>query len=170
MDRRRKEELVAELRDDLASATLVVVTHQMGLTVAESSLLRREMRAGEARFRVTKNTLARLALQGSRFAYLIDHFNGPTAIVVSRDPVAAARVAVAFSKQNEKLQIIAGGLGDQELTVASVRALAALPSLDGLRARLIGAIQGPATKLAATVQAPAAQLARVFSAYGASAA
>ncbi|WP_259780411.1 50S ribosomal protein L10 [Aestuariispira ectoiniformans] len=168
MDRTKKEKLVAELQDTFANAGLVVIAQQSGLTVAEVSDLRAQMRDAGAGFKVTKNTLAQIALKGTKFEHLADQFTGPTAIAFSEDPVAAAKVAAGFAKKNEKLQIVAGGLGEQALDAAGVQALAQLPSLDELRGKLVGLLQAPAQKVASVTQAPAGQLARVFGAYGAS--
>lgn len=168
MDRSKKEALVAELHKDFEDNNLIVVTHQAGLTVLEASDLRRRMREAGAKFKVTKNRLVKIALKGTRFEDLADHFIGPTAIAVSEDPIAAAKVAVAFANQNDKLSIVGGQLNEDALDVDGVKALAALPSLDELRGKLVGLIQAPATKIAGVLQAPAGQLARVMSAYGAS--
>ena len=124
------------------------------------------MREAGASYKVTKNRLTRLALEGTQFEALKDLFTGPTAIAVSEDPVAAARVCVAFAKANDKLTIVGGAMGSTMLDPNGIKALASLPSLDELRGKLIGVLQAPATKLAGVTQAPAAQLARVFSAYG----
>ena len=167
MDRGKKEALVAELRQTFDENELVVVTHQSGLTVAEASDLRRKMREAGARFKVTKNRLAKLALKDTKFEHLTDDFTGPTAIAVSVDPVAAAKVAVEFANKNEKLQIVSGALGEKGLDADGVKALAKLPSLDELRGKIVGLLQAPAGKLASVTQAPAAQLARVFGAYAA---
>ncbi len=167
MDRGKKEALVAELRQTFDENELVVITHQTGLTVAQASDLRRKMREAGARFKVTKNRLAKIALKGTKFEHLSDTFTGPTAIAVSVDPVAAAKVAVEFANKNDKLVIVAGALGDKELDAESVKALAKLPSLDELRGKIVGLLQAPAGKLASVTQAPAAQLARVFGAYAA---
>lgn len=164
MDRTQKEELVASFNDAFSSASLIVVTSQTGLTVAESTSLRKEMRDAGASFRVTKNRLTRLALKGTKFEHLSDLFKGPTAIAMSDDPVAAARIAVKFAEKNDKLVILGGGLDEQALDTAAVTALAKLPSLDELRAKLLGMIQTPATRLAGVTQAPAGQLARVLAA------
>jgi large subunit ribosomal protein L10 len=166
VDRFQKEELVASLHRTFAETNLVVVTQQTGLTVAEASALRRQMREAGASYKVTKNRLTRLALEGTRYEALKELFTGPTAIAVSEDPVAAAKVAVEFAKKNEKLTIVGGAMGETTLDPDAIKALAALPSLDELRGKLIGVLQAPATKVAGVVQAPAAQLARVFSAYG----
>ncbi len=166
MDRAQKEAAVAGLNQTLGGVNLVVVTHQTGLTVYESMILRRKVREAGASFKVTKNRLTRLALEGTKFQALQSLMTGPTALAYSEDPVAAAKVCVEFAKQNEKLTIIGGALGEQLLDVNGVQALAKLPSLDELRGRLVGLLQAPATKVAGVLQAPAGQLARVISAYG----
>ncbi len=166
MDRSQKEALVAALNQLFEGTSLVVVTQQSGLTVAESSQLRQQMREAGASYRVAKNRLTRRALEGTKFEALQSLFTGPTAIATSEDPVAAAKVCVDFAKKNEKLTIVGGALGSDVLDVSGVEGLAKLPSLDELRATLIGLLQAPATKLAGVAQAPAGQLARVFSAYG----
>ena len=166
MDRDHKKKLVDSLHDALAGDTaVVVVTHQTGMTVGEVTELRRQMRAAGANFRVTKNRLAQRALAGTKFEPLKPLFKGPTAIAFSRDPVAAAKVAIAYAEKNEKLKVIAGSLGDRQLDLAGVKALATLPSRDQLRGMMIGLLQAPATKIAGVLQAPAAQLARLLSAH-----
>ncbi|MFZ2005928.1 MAG: 50S ribosomal protein L10 [Stellaceae bacterium] len=165
MDRTQKQALVETLQNDLGGAVCIVVTHQTGLSVAEATQLRRQMRDAGAGYRVTKNRLAKRALEGTEFASLAPLFTGPTAVAFSRDPVAAAKAAVAFANRNDKLTIVGGGLAGQALDVAGVRALATLPSLDELRGKIIGLIQAPATKLAGLLQAPGAQLARVLAAH-----
>jgi len=164
VDRTQKEELVASFNDVFSNATLVVVTSQLGLTVAQSTALRKEMRDAGASFKVTKNRLTRLALKGTKFEPLSDLFKGPTGVAYSEDPVAAARIAVKFSEANDKFEILGGGLDEQILDVSGINALAKLPSLDELRAKLVGMIQTPATRIAGVTQAPAGQLARVLAA------
>jgi large subunit ribosomal protein L10 len=165
VDRAQKQQLVETLQQDLADTVCMVVTHQTGLNVAEVTQLRRQVRSAGARFRVTKNRLARRALAGTPFETLAPLFTGPTAIAFSRDPIAAAKVVVAFANRNDKLSIIGGGLAGRPLDAAGVKELAGLPSLDQLRGRLIGLLQAPAARLATVLQAPAAQLARVLAAY-----
>ena len=165
MDRTQKEKLVASLNGIFERVNLVVVTNPLGLTVAESTDLRRQMGAEGASFKVTKNRLTRLALKGTTFEPLTDLFVGPTAIAFSEDPVAAARVAVKFSESNDKFKILGGALYQETLDVAAVEFLAKLPSLDELRAMIVGMISTPATRIAAVLQAPGAQLARVMNAY-----
>ncbi len=167
MNRSEKQDVVTALHQMFAESELVVVTRSTGLTVAESTALRRRMLEAGAGFRVTKNRLARRALEGTQFASLADMFTGPTAIAYSKDPVAAAKVAVNFAKENQKLTVVGGAMGSQKLDPDGIKALATLPSLDELRAKLAGLMQRPAAKVAAVLQAPAGQLARVFSAYAA---
>jgi large subunit ribosomal protein L10 len=165
VDRSQKKELVSALHETFNDANLVVVTQQSGLTVAEVTDLRRKMRGAGAGYKVTQNRLTRLALSGTKFEALQPMFAGPTAVAFSADPVAAAKICVEFANKNEKLTIVGGALGDKQLDPGQIADLAKLPSLDELRAKLIGTLQAPATKLAGVVQAPAATLARVFSAY-----
>ena len=165
MERAQKQRLVETLQRDLADTVCVVVTHQSGLTVAEATQLRRQMRAAGASFRVTKNRLAKRAIDGTRFAGLAPFFTGPTAIALSRDPVAAAKVAVEYANRNDKLSIVGGGLAGEVLDQARVRELASLPTLDELRGRLIGLLVAPAARLAAVLQAPGGQVARVLAAH-----
>jgi large subunit ribosomal protein L10 len=165
VDRTEKAAAIAALHRTLQETQLVVVTHQLGLTVAEVTNLRGKMRAAGAGFKVTKNRLARIALKGTQFEGIDDLFTGPTAIAFSRDPVAAAKVVADFAKSSDKLQIVGAGLGNQVLNAEGVKALATLPSLDQLRAQLIGLISTPATRIAGVLQAPGGQIARVLSAY-----
>ncbi len=165
MDRTEKREFVASLASVFAETSMVVVTRNDGLTVAEVTDLRRRMRAEGVTFKVAKNRLAHLALDGTRFDGIKPMLKGPTALAWSKDPVAAAKVAVEFAKTNEKFVVIGGALGTQALDASGIKALADLPSLDTLRARLVGMIQTPATRIAGVIQAPAGNLARVFGAY-----
>ena len=168
MDRSQKEALVNELKSAFTEAGVVVVTHQNGLTVAEVTDLRAKLRETGGRFKVTKNRITRLALEGTPYQGLADLFTGPTAIAFSEDVTAATKVAVNFAKENDKLTILGGAIGEKALDVDGVKALASLPSLEESRAKLVGLLQAPATKVAGVLQAPAGQLARVFGAYAAS--
>jgi len=165
VDRKEKSELVASLHGKFVEAGLVVVTHNNGMTVAEVTALRRKARAAGASFKVTKNRLTRLALAETKYEGIGNLFTGPTAIAYSVDPVAAAKVVVDFAKGNGKLVILGGSLGSMVLDVEGVKALAALPSLNELRGKLLGMIQTPATRIAGVLAAPGAQIARVLSAY-----
>ncbi len=176
MDRAHKERAVTSLHEDLLGAGMVVVAHYRGLTVAESTDLRRRMRAVGARFRVTKNRLARIALKGTTFEPLDDLFKGPTAVAYAADAVAVSKAATEYAKGNDKFRIIGGCLGAQLLDAAGVEALTKLPSIDELRAKLLGMINTPATRIAGILPrpaqdivgittAPAGQLARVLMAY-----
>ena len=164
MNRNEKAELIETLQSTLSEAAAVVVTHQTGLTVAESSDLRGRMREAGAGFKVTKNRLTKIALQGTKYEDISDLFTGPTAMGTSADPVAAAKVLVNFAKENDKLTVIGGSLDGKLLDKAGVEALAKLPSLDELRAKLVGLLNAPATQVARVTQAPAAKLARVIQA------
>ena len=165
MDRAQKQESIESLKSVFTDAGAVVVTHYMGLTVAEMTDLRLRLRKEGAAIKVVKNTLALKALDG-KLGEGSALFTGPVAIAYGPDAVSAAKVTVQFAKENDKLKIV-GGVLDQTnvLDENAVRALATLPSLDELRGKLIGLIQAPATKIAGVLQAPAAQLARVFNAY-----
>lgn len=167
MDRAQKKELVAELNRTFTETSVVVITRNLGLTVAQSTELRVKMRDAGASYKVAKNRLARIAAEGTPYAAISDLLTGPTALATSPDPVAAAKIAVEFAKTNDKLEIVGGAMGDTVLDANGVKALAELPSLDELRAKIVGLIQAPATKIAQVVQAPAGHLARVFGAYGA---
>jgi large subunit ribosomal protein L10 len=164
VNRNEKAELIETLQSTLSEAAAVVVTHQTGLTVAESSDLRGRMREAGAGFKVTKNRLTKIALQGTKYEDISDLFTGPTAMGTSADPVAAAKVLVNFAKENDKLTVIGGSLDGKVLDKAGVEALAKLPSLDELRAKLVGLLNAPATQVARVTQAPAAKLARVIQA------
>ncbi len=165
MDRAQKKEWVASLHDVFSAMPVVVVTHYQGLTVAEMSELRRRMREAGGHFKVTKNRLTKLALQGTPSEAIADLFKGPTAIGFSEDPVAAPKVLARFAKENEKLVVLGGVLEGRALDADGVKALADLPSLDELRAKLVGLLQTPAQRIASVLQAPGGQLARVVSAH-----
>lgn len=165
MDRAQKAGMVDTLSGMFAGSGVVVVTHYSGLTVAEMTNLRTQMREVGANFKVTKNRLAKRALTDTEMAPMSDLFTGPTAIAFSEDPVAAPKVAVKFAKANEKLVILGGMMGTTLLDENGVKALAELPSLDELRAKLVGMISTPATRMAMVTAAPAGQLARVLNAY-----
>ena len=164
MDRGQKEELVASMHQAFENSAMVVVTHYSGLTVSELGSLRREMRNAGAKFKVTKNRLTRRAIDGTKFDHLKEMFIGPTAIAYSNDPVAPAKVAVKFAKSNEKLVLLGGGLGDEVLDVAGIKELASLPSLEELRAKVLGIITMPATRIAKILNSPSEQVARLISA------
>jgi large subunit ribosomal protein L10 len=167
MDRAQKRETVAGLKQVFNETNVVVVTRNLGLTVAQSTDLRNRMRSAGAAYKVTKNTLTLIALEGTTYAPLSELMTGPTALATSSDPVAAAKAAVDFAKSNDRLEIVGGAMGETLLDAAGVKALAALPSLDELRAKIVGLIQAPATKIARTIAEPGAQLARVIGAYAA---
>ena len=165
MDRAQKAAAVAELNRTFSEVGVVVITRNHGMTVAQSTQLRNKMRAAGATYKVSKNRLAKIALDGTDYLSLGDMLTGPVGLASSIDPVAAAKVAVEFAKTNDKFEIVGGAMGANALDVEGVKALAPLPSLDELRAKIVGLLVAPATKLATITQAPAAQLARVLKAY-----
>jgi large subunit ribosomal protein L10 len=165
VDRAAKKELVTTLNGVFKDTNVVVVAHYSGLTVAQMQTLRKQMKQAGASVKVAKNRLAKIALEGTDAAVIIPLLTGATVIAYSSDPVAAPKVANDFAKVNEKFVILGGSMGKTALSVNDVKALAVLPSLDELRARIVGVIQAPATKIARVISAPGAQLARVVQAY-----
>ena len=165
MDRAEKREFVASMNDAFSNAGAIVVAHYTGLTVSEISAFRARVKDAGGTVKVAKNRLAKIALQGTDAAPISELFKGQTLVCYSDDPVVAPKAAVDFAKINDKLVIIGGAMGATSLDPDGVKALAALPSLDELRAKLVGMIQTPATRIAQVVNAPAGQLARVFGAY-----
>ena len=166
MNRSEKQQNVQDLNTMLNDSASVVVCHYKGLTVKQITSFRDQLRAEGGTFKVAKNTLAKLASEGTSYEGLKDLFVGPTGIVASNDPVVAAKVAYNFAKENDNLVILGGGLGTNVLDVKGVEALAQLPSLDELRGRLVGLLVAPATKIARVVAAPAVQLVNVTKAQG----
>jgi large subunit ribosomal protein L10 len=165
MDRAQKADSIEELKGVFAESGAVVVTHYLGLTVAEMTDLRTRLRKEGAALKVVKNRLAQKAIDGAAGEAGDRLFKGPVAIAFAKDPVAAAKVVTQYAKDNDKFTVVGAILGDSVLNEAGVKSLATLPSLDQLRGQLIGLIQAPATKVAGVLQAPAGQLARVFNAY-----
>ena len=165
MDRAAKSEQITSLGEVFKTTKVVVVAHYSGLSVAQMQTLRRQMRQAGATVKVAKNRLAKIALEGSDVASIAPLLKGPTVLAYSGDPVAAPKAAVDFAKANEKFVIIGGAMGKTALDPNGVKALAALPSLDELRAKIVGLIQAPATKIVQLVNAPAAKVARVIQAY-----
>jgi len=164
MDRSQKEDLVSQMRNSLQQATSVIVTRQAGLTVAEATQLRRDMRGAGAEFKVLKNTLAQIAIKGTNLEGINSFLQGPMALGYSQDPVAAAKVLSKFAEKNEKLSIVGGYLDGQLLDVKAVNALANLPSLNELRSKILGVISAPATKLAILAKEPARRVAYLMAA------
>ncbi|MEN7537637.1 50S ribosomal protein L10 [Aurantiacibacter flavus] len=167
MDRSQKADAVAQLNTVFNEVGVVVVTRNLGLSVEQTTDLRNKMRDAGASYKVAKNRLAKLALKDTDYEGIGEYLTGPTGLAWSTDPVAAAKAAVEFAKTNDKLEIVGGSLGDVKLDEAGVKALAAMPSLDELRGKIVGLVNAPATKVAQLVNAPAAKLARVFGAYAA---
>lgn len=165
MERAEKHEFVTALNEELASTSVVVVAHYAGLSVAQMTALRLKVRDAGGTVKVAKNRLVKLALQGTDLEHIGGLFTGPTLIAYSEDPVAAPKAMVEFAKTTDKFVILGGALGTTNLNAEGVKSLATMPSLDELRAKLVGMIQTPASRIAQVVNAPAGQLARVFGAY-----
>jgi len=165
VDRAEKKAAIATLNEGFKTSNVVVVAHYSGLTVAQMQNLRKQMRLAGASVKVAKNRLAKIALEGTDVASIGPLLKGPTVIASSRDPIAAPKVAIDFAKTHEKFVILGGAMGKTALNPEGVKALAALPSLDELRAKLVGLLVAPATKIAQLVNAPAAKVARVVQAY-----
>ncbi len=165
MDRAEKKELVASLHEVFKNTGVVVVAHYSGLSVAEMTALRRRARDAGASLKVAKNRLAKIALEGTEIAHMGDLMQGPTLIAYSDDPITAPKVTVEFARTNQKLVVIGGAMGPTSLDAEGVKSLATLPSLDELRAKLVGMIQTPGTRVAQVLQAPGGQVARVLNAY-----
>ena len=163
-NRGEKVKAVSAIGEDVQDAGIVVVTQQLGLNADETRQLRVQFHKENVGYKVGKNTLVKLALKGTKLAGLEKLLKGPTALAYSKDPIAAAKVAVEFAKKNDKLKIVGAAMGDQILDEAQTKQLASLPSLDQLRGKIIGLLQAPATKIAGVLQAPAGQLARVLAA------
>ncbi|MBN67137.1 MAG: 50S ribosomal protein L10 [Rickettsiales bacterium] len=167
MDRAQKVEWVEGANDIFNGAEVVLITQYKGLSVAKMSELRGEIRKAGASFKVTKNRLAKRALEGTKYEPLADMFTGPTAMAWADEPVAAAKAIAAFAKENEKLVLVGGAFGEHMLDEAGIKQLATMPSLDELRGKIVALLNTPATNIAGVLQAPAGQVARVIGAYGA---
>jgi large subunit ribosomal protein L10 len=165
VDRAEKKEAIDSLKGVFKASNVVVVAHYSGLTVAQMQVLRKQMRAAGASVQVAKNRLAKIALEGTDVASIGPLMKGPTLIATSSDPIAAPKVAIDFAKAHEKFVILGGAMGKTALNPDGVKALASLPSLDELRAKLVGLLVAPATKIAQLANAPAAKVARVVQAY-----
>ncbi|TCN16875.1 LSU ribosomal protein L10P [Sinorhizobium americanum] len=165
VERAEKREFVTELNEVFKASGSVVVAHYAGVTVAQMNDFRSKMRAAGGTVKVAKNRLAKIALQGTESEGMTDLFKGQTLIAYSADPVTAPKVVMDFAKTNDKLVVLGGAMGTTTLNPEGVKSLATLPSLDELRAKLLGLLNAPATRVATVVAAPASQLARVFSAY-----
>ena len=164
MNRAEKQQSIESVNAKFNEAQIALVVHNTGLTVAQMSDLRRKMREAGADFKVAKNRLAKIALKDTKFEQLSDLFKGPTVLATSADPVSVAKGIVEFAKTNDKLVIVGGAYGEQKLSVKDIEALSKLPSLDELRAKIVGMIKTPATRIAGVLQAPGGQVARVIAA------
>ena len=162
MNRKQKEELVESLHKTFLNSQSVIVTHMNGLTVAETTDLRSDMRNANCKFKVTKNTIVKLALKNTKFEHLDHLFSGPTAIGSSEDAIAPAKILVKFSNDSDKIKIIGGGVETKSLSVDEINNLASLPSLDEVRSKLIGLMMAGPTKIVRTIKEPPSRLARIL--------
>jgi large subunit ribosomal protein L10 len=166
MNRQEKHQWIENFRSSCDDSSIMIVVHYKGLNVKEMTKLRSKVRECGAKFKVTKNSLAKLAIAEGDFSGISESLIGPTAIAHSSDPVAVAKVISEFSKDNEKLVLVTGIFNQSVLSSEQIKELAKLPSLDELRSKIISLLLAPATKLAVVTKEPAAQLARLFNAYG----
>jgi large subunit ribosomal protein L10 len=165
MTKAQKNEQITLAQGKFKAAGIALVVHNKGLTVAEMNALRAKMREAGADFKITKNRLAKIAAKDTPYEMISDLLKGPSAIATAKDPVAVAKGIVDFAKTNEKLVIVGGAYGAQKLDVKAIEALSKLPSLDELRAKIIGMLKTPATRIATVLQAPGSQVARVIAAH-----
>jgi len=163
VDRAQKEKVVEELGQIFESSGVVVVAHYAGLTVAEMQDLRARARAAECSVRVAKNRLAKIALEGKPCASIADYLSGMTVLTFSEDPVAAAKVAETFAKDNKKFEILGGAMGTDPLDRAGVEAVSKMPSRDELIAQIASCIGAPASNIAGAIGAPASNIASILS-------
>jgi large subunit ribosomal protein L10 len=163
VDRAQKEKVVEELGQIFASSGVVVVAHYEGMTVAQMQDLRARMREAGGSVRVAKNKLAKIALQDQPCASIAEYLTGMTVLSYSEDPVAAAKVVVKYAKENEKLSILGGAMGDSALDVAGVKAVADMPSREELIAQIVSCIGAPASNIAGAIGAPASNIASILS-------
>jgi large subunit ribosomal protein L10 len=165
VERAEKQDFVTALRSTFQAKASVIVAHYAGLTVSDMQALRKQAKQAGVSVKVAKNRLAKIALDGTEVASIASLLKGPTLLAYSSDPVAAAKVAIDYAKVNEKLVVVGGAMGATSLDPNGVKTLASMPSLDELRAKLIGLLMAPATKIAQLANAPASKLARVVAAY-----
>ena len=162
MNRKQKQELVESLHKTFLNSQSIIVTHINGLTVSQTTNLRSNMRDANCKFKVTKNTIVKLALKNTKFEYLDSLFTGPTAIGSSEDIIAPAKILVNFTKESEKIKIIGGGIDEKSLSIEEITNVASLPSLEEVRSKLIGLLMASSTKLVRTIKEPPSRLARIL--------
>ncbi|MDD3370794.1 MAG: 50S ribosomal protein L10 [Alphaproteobacteria bacterium] len=165
-NRKAKETLIADIDSEIKDSEIIVVTQQLGLNASETRDLRVAMRKEGVGLKVAKNKLVKHAIEKGKFAEIEQFLRGPTALAYSKDPIAAAKVSVAFAKKNDKFKVLGGIMNGEVLDEARVKVLASLPSLNELRAKIVGLLQAPATKIARVLKEPGGQVARVLAARG----
>tara|TARA_B100000989_G_scaffold239327_1_gene186219 strand:+ start:2020 stop:2529 length:510 start_codon:yes stop_codon:yes gene_type:complete len=162
MNRAEKVNFVSEFSNLLSNTNFVLVTQYKGLSVEEISSLRKQAREKNTSFKVTKNSLAKRALKNTNYEKLEQLFIGPTAVAFSEDPVSAAKVLYDFSKDNEKLKIIGGAMGTKELDIDEIKKLASLPSMETIRANLVGLISSPLSNIVSLLNEPSSKIVRLI--------
>ena len=159
MNKEKKQSYIKEMTAQFEKSEAVLVTHYQGLSVKQLDNLRKQMREHGIQFKITKNRITKIALEKSRCKDLSNLFTGPTAVALSEDAISSAKILTKFSKENENLRIIGGIMGKESLDVAAVANVAALPTLDEARAKIIGILRLPAQKIVSILLAPASKIA-----------
>ena len=165
MNRDQKEIFIKNIKTIVDDNSLVLVFHYRGMSMNEMTDLRVQSFNSGCKIKVTNNRLAKLALKETNKVDLSDFFDGPTAIAYSNDPVSLTKLLVEFAKNNNNLVVLGGIMDNEILSVEKIEILSKLPSLEEIRAKLIGLISSPAQKIASVLTAPSGDLARVFNAY-----
>lgn len=153
MTKTEKTAEVAAIQETFKTAEILILTQNKGLNAKATNDLRVATRAAGVSYRVTKNTLAKIAIKGTSFEVLADQMKGPTAYVTGTDPVATAKVIAEFAKKNDKLVIIGAKFGDMIMDAAKVKEFATLPTLDEIRSKIVGLLQAPASQLVGVTKA-----------------
>ena len=159
INKSKKKSYIEEMKGFFSKTSSVFVTHYQGLTVKQIDELRSEMRKHGILFKITKNRITKLALEGSKFKKLENLFTGPTAITISEDPITSAKILTKFAKSNKNLKIIGGLMEEEPLSVADVEKIATLPTLDEARAKIVGILATPAQKIVSILLAPGSKIA-----------
>ena len=159
MNKDKKKIYMEEMKNFFKKTSSIFVTHYQGLTVKQIDKLREEMRKHGILFKITKNRITKLALEGSKFKKLENLFSGPTAVAFSEDAITSAKILTKFAKSNSNLKIIGGIMEEEPLSVEDVEKIATLPTLNEARAQIVGILSTPAQKIISILLAPGAKIA-----------
>ena len=159
MNKEKKMNYIKTMTTQFDKSEAVIVAHYQGLTVKQLDELRKIMRKHGIIFKITKNRITKLALEKTKCKELSDLFSGPTAVALSNDVIASAKILTNFSKDNKNLKILGGIVGNDILDVAGVKNFSTLPSLEEARAKIVGILRSPAQKIARILLAPASKIA-----------